>query len=182
MPVPPLVRRSLGVTFWRVLPSLLPAERREVEVAPGAPYRLVAAVVSEVCAEPPVAIAEEHVVPVPFIDAEVLVEAVGDGVPRHLPAHPRLQARDVRLRGAGDIRKGGVASVQVGEVRDLIGPQRAAAAGMLGPTEHPGLEEGAVYDQLTPAVEKIEQARLALRPDEFVRLLDRHPRHPPALG
>src|SRR5271163_3622745 len=74
VPVPPLVRLALGVTLWRVLPSLLPAERREVEVAPGGPHRLVAAVVGEVCAEHPVAIAEEHVVPVPFINAEVLVE------------------------------------------------------------------------------------------------------------
>src|SRR5438105_2349716 len=50
--------------------------------------------------EHPLAVAEEHVVAVPFIDAEVRVEAVGDGVPGHLPAHPRLQARDVRLRRA----------------------------------------------------------------------------------
>src|SRR6266576_7262990 len=34
VPVPPLVRRGLGVTLGRVLPSLLPAERRDVEVAP----------------------------------------------------------------------------------------------------------------------------------------------------
>ncbi len=61
------------------------------------PHRLVAAVVDEVCAEHPLAVAEEHVVAVPFIDAEVLVEAVGDGVPGHLPAHPFLPACDVRL-------------------------------------------------------------------------------------
>src|SRR5579863_9798786 len=48
VPVPPLVRRGLGVTLWRVLPSLLTAERRDIEVAPGAPHRLVAAVVDEV--------------------------------------------------------------------------------------------------------------------------------------
>src|SRR5208282_4780806 len=100
VPVPPLVRLSLGVTLRGVLPSLLTAERREVEVAPGGPHRLVAAVVDEVCAEHPLAVAEEHVVAVPFIDAEVRVEAVGHGVPGHLPAHPRLQARDVRLRRA----------------------------------------------------------------------------------
>ena len=46
------------------------------------------------------AVAEEDVVAVSFIDAEVLVEAVGDGVPGHFPAHPRLQARDVSLRRA----------------------------------------------------------------------------------
>src|SRR5215475_7040752 len=98
VPVPPLVRRGLGVTLWRVLPSLLTTERRDVEIAPGAPHRLVATAVDEVRAEYPLAVAEEHVVAVPFIDAEVRVEAGGDRVPGHLPAHPRLQARDVRLR------------------------------------------------------------------------------------
>src|SRR2546430_6256030 len=49
VPVPPLVRRGLGITLWRVLPSLLTAERRDVEVAPGGPHRLVAAAVDEVC-------------------------------------------------------------------------------------------------------------------------------------
>jgi len=42
-------------------------ERGEVEVAPGGPHRLVAAVVDEVCAEYPLAVAEEHVVAVPFM-------------------------------------------------------------------------------------------------------------------
>src|SRR5215510_6703484 len=51
MPVPPLVRRGLGVTLWRVLPSLLTAQRRDIEVAPSTPHRLVAAVVNEICAE-----------------------------------------------------------------------------------------------------------------------------------
>src|SRR5215831_14166439 len=62
VPVPPLVRRGLGVTLWRVLPSLLTAERCDVEVAPGATHRFVAAVVDEVRAEHPLAVAEEHVV------------------------------------------------------------------------------------------------------------------------
>src|SRR6202162_297710 len=100
VPVPPLVRRGLGVTLRRVLPSLFTAERCEIEVYTGGPHRLVAAAVDEVGAEHPLAVAEEHVVAVPFIDAVVLVEAVGDGVPGNLPAHPRLQARDVRLRRA----------------------------------------------------------------------------------
>src|SRR5207302_5678571 len=97
VPVPPLVRRGLEVTLWRILPGFLTAERRDIEVAPGGPHRLVATVVDEVCAEHPLAIAEEHVVTVPLTDAEIHIEAVGDGVPGHLPAHPRLQARDVRL-------------------------------------------------------------------------------------
>src|SRR5215471_12202233 len=98
VPVPPLVWRRLGVTFWRVLPSLLTAERREIEIAPRGPHCFIAAVVDEVCAEHLVAVAEEHVVPVPFIDAEVHVEVVCDRVPGHVPAHPCLQSRDLRLR------------------------------------------------------------------------------------
>src|ERR1700680_5102822 len=162
VPVPPLVRRGLGVTLWRVLPSLLTAERRAVEVAPGCPHRLVAAAVDEVCAEYPLAVAQEHVVAVPFIDAEVRVEAVGDRVPGHLPDHPRLQASDVRLRRARGVGEGGVADVQMGQVGDLIGAQGAAAAGVFGPAEHPGLEECAIDDQLTSALEQIEQAYPAL--------------------
>ena len=86
------------------------------------------------------------------------------------------------LRCARGVDEGGVAGVEMGEVGDLIGAKRAAAAGMLRPAEHAGLEEGAVDDQLTPALEQVEQARFALRPLECVCLLDGHPRHPPALG
>src|ERR1700736_3157045 len=70
----------------------------------------------------------------------------------------------------------------MGQVGDLIGAQGAAAAGMLGPAEHPGFEEGAVDDQLPAALEQVEQAHLAVRTLEFIRLLDGHPRHPPSLG
>src|SRR5262249_32388063 len=158
------------------------AEGCEVEVAPGCPHRFVTAVVDEICAEHPLAVAEEHVVAVPFIDAEVHVEAGGDGVPGHLPAHPRLQARDVPRRRTRSVDEGGVASVQMGQVRDLICAQGAAAAGMLGPAEHPGFEEGAVDDQLSAALEQVEQANLAIGPLELVLLLHRHPWHPSTLG
>jgi hypothetical protein len=67
-------------------------------------------------------------------------------------------------------------------VGDLVGPQGAAAAGMLGPTEYAGLEEGAVDDELTAPVEQVKQARVALRPVERVLLLDGQPRHAPTLG
>src|SRR5262249_31279908 len=52
----------------------------------------------------------------------------------------------------------------MGQVGDLIGAQGAAAAGVLGPAEHPGLEEGAIDDQLPAALEQVEQANLALGP------------------
>src|SRR5829696_3249737 len=79
--VPPLVGRRLRVPGRRVLPLLLPAERRQVEVGPGAPHRLVTAAVDEVGAENPVVLADERVRAVPFVDAEVLVEVVSDRVP-----------------------------------------------------------------------------------------------------
>src|SRR6185312_14840747 len=100
MPVPPLVWLGLGITLWRVLPFLLAAERCEVEVAPDASHRLVAAIVDEIRPKDLVAVAEEHVVAVPFIHAKVLVEAVSNRVPRHLPAHPLFYARNVWLRRA----------------------------------------------------------------------------------
>src|SRR2546425_6339356 len=70
----------------------------------------------------------------------------------------------------------------MGQVGDLIGAQGAAAAGVLGPAEHPGLEEGAIDDQLTAALEQIEQAYLALGSVELVRLVHSQPRHPPAFS
>ena len=118
----------------------------------------------------------------PLVHAEVGVEAVREGEPRHLPAHPRLQPRDVRLRRTRDENEGGVAGVQVGDVGDLVGHHGAAPAGVVGPAEHARLEEGAVDDQLTPTVEQVEQAGLARRPLERIRRLHGHPRHSPALG
>src|SRR5215475_5586828 len=132
VPGPPPVRRGLRVALRRVLPLLLAPERSDVEVAPGAPHRLVAAAVDEVRAEYVVAVADERVRTVPLTDAEVGVEAVPDGVPWDLPAHPCLHALDVRLRRARDERESRVAGVQMGQVGDLVGHHGAAAAGMLG--------------------------------------------------
>src|SRR3546814_3032832 len=70
----------------------------------------------------------------------------------------------------------------MGEVGDLVGHHRAAPAGMVGPAEHARLEEGAVDDQLAPAVEQVEQAGPAGRSLERISGLHRHPWHPPALG
>src|ERR1700741_4479119 len=47
---------------------------------------------------------------------------------------------------------GGVASVQSGRMRDLIGAKGTAAAGVLGPAEPPRLKEGAIDDQLPAAL------------------------------
>ena len=89
---------------------------------------------------------------------------------------------DVRLRRARGVGERGVAGVEMGEMGDLVGSEGAAAAGMVGPAEDAGFEEGAVDDQLTAALEEVEQAHFAVGPIELVLLLDGHPWHPPALG
>src|SRR5437667_1511406 len=70
----------------------------------------------------------------------------------------------------------------MGQVRDLIGAQGAAAAGVLGPAEPPGLEECAIHAQLPAALEQIEQAYLALGSLKLVLLVHSQPRHPPAFS
>src|SRR5215510_14266415 len=70
----------------------------------------------------------------------------------------------------------------MGQVGDLIGAEGAAAARVIGPAEHPGLEEGAIDDQLPAALEQAEQANLTIGSFELVLLLHGHPRHPSTLG
>src|SRR4030095_11527896 len=66
VPVPPLVRRRLRVALRRVFPLLLSTERRDVEIVPGAPHLLVAAVVDEVGAEDLVTVADKRIRAVPL--------------------------------------------------------------------------------------------------------------------
>src|SRR3954469_15993002 len=148
VPVPPFVGRRLRIAFRRILPDLLPSQRRDVEVIPGAAHLLVAPALDEIGAEDPVAVAEEHVGPVPLVDAEIRIETVGDGDPWHGPAHPLLQPADIGLGRARSEHQRGVAGIQVRDMGNLVGHHGAAAAGMIGPTEHARLEEGAVDDQL----------------------------------
>ena len=75
-----------------------------------------------------------------------------------------------------------VLNVQMGDVCDLVGHHGAANTGMLGPTFHAGFEERAVEDQLTAALEQVEQAHFALGSVELVILLHGQPRHPATLG
>ena len=131
----------------------------------------------------PVAVADERVGAVPLVDVEVRVEVVGHRVPGDvLPTHPRLHALDVGLWRARRERERGVACVEMRHVRDLVGHHRAAEARMVGPAVHTGFEEGAVDDQLTAALEQVEQAHRAVGPVELVLLLHGEPRHPPAFG
>ena len=112
--VPPLVRRGLRVALGRVLPLLLAPERGDVEEAPGRAHVLVAAGVDEVGAEDPIALADERVVPVPLVHAEVLVEVVrervpGDEVPPMRSFKPWISAggRARRTRASCPARSGG---------------------------------------------------------------------------
>src|SRR6202020_1424137 len=139
---------------------------------PRAPHRLIAAVVDEVRAEHALAVAEKDVRAVPLVDTEVEIEAVGDGVPRDLPAHPRLHARKLRLRPPRHEREASVARIQVRDVGNLIGHHGTAATAMLGPAEDTGFEECAIDDQLTTPPEQVEQTQLAVRPVKSIRFLD----------
>src|SRR5215211_2142932 len=177
--VPPPVGRRLRVVLGRVLPVLLAAERGHVQVAPSGAHGLVAAAVDEIGAVDLLTLADERVVPVPLVDAEVLVPVVGDRVPGDvLPPVTLLQLLEIGLRCARGERERHIPRVQVGGVGDLVRDEGAAHARPLGVRVatlrvRVGGDlrpvEGAVDDQLTAAL-------------EAVLLLDRHPRHPAALG
>src|ERR1700757_4740106 len=134
VPIPPLVRRRLRVALRRVLPLLLTPEGSNVEVAPGAAHLFVTAAVDEVGAEYAVAVAYECVRAVPLVHAEVAIEAVRDRVPRDkIPAHPRLNALNVRLRSPRDEGQRGVARVQMRGVRNLVGHHGAPNTAVIRP-------------------------------------------------
>src|ERR1035438_4775676 len=94
----------------------------------------------------------------------------------------RAFRRSMSFCGARDAYTSVVSRVHMGQVGDLVRADGAAVAGVLGPAEYSRLEEGAIDDQLPAALEQIEQANLALGPQELVLLFYRHPRHPSTLG
>src|SRR4030095_13571369 len=99
VPIPPFVRLRLRVALRRVLPLLLASQRCNVEIVPGVPHLLVAAVVYEIGAEHAIAVPDERVGAVPLVYAEIFIEVTSDCVPRDMfPAHAPLEAFDVRLR------------------------------------------------------------------------------------
>jgi hypothetical protein len=81
------------------------------------------------------------------------------------------------LRAATGVGEGGVARVQMREVRDLVGAERATDAGVVGPAVDAGIVEGAIEDELAAAFEEIEQRTLPFRTFEDVLLFDREPGH-----
>src|SRR5262245_63091427 len=124
---PPLVRRRLRQAFGRVLPRLLPPERRQVEERPVAPEPFDAATRGEVRPEDAVAVSQEHaeaealailVLADPRLlrpDAEVDVEvAPVRGVPRNRPGHARLEGLDAVDRRTRDERERRVPRIAMG--------------------------------------------------------------------
>src|ERR671911_382818 len=190
--VPPFVGRRLRVALRRVLPLLLAAERGHVQVAPGGSHGLVTAAVDEIGAVDLITLADEGVVPVPLVDAEILVPVAGDRVPGDvLPPVALLQLPDLGLRRARGEHERHIPRVQVGGVGDLVRDEGAAHARPLGVRiatlrVRVGGDlrpvEGAVDDQLTAALEQVGKRGRPVRALEAVLLLDRHPRHPAALG
>src|SRR5437879_7399571 len=94
----------------------------------------------------------------------------------------RVFTRSMPFCDAREANASGIANVQMGDVCDLVGHHGAANTGMLGPTFHAGFEERAVEDQLTAALEQVEQAHLALGSVELVILLHGQPAHPTTHG
>jgi hypothetical protein len=80
------------------------------------------------------------------------------------------------------VHAGRIALVQVSEVADLVGPEGTTNAGVLRPAVHTRLVEDAIDDQLTAAMEELEQTLFAVGSVERIDLLDGNPRHPPSLG
>ena len=72
--------------------------------------------------------------------------------------------------------------MQMGEIGNLVGAHGATAAGMIGPAEHSGFEEGPIDNQLTAPLKQIEQAYLSTGSVERVFFVYGHPWHPPAFG
>lgn len=108
-----------GVNLWRVLPGLLTAERRDVEIAPNGPHGLVSATVDEIGAELFVAIPEEYVVTTPLIDAEIFVEVIRHGVQGDsFTTHPCLETLDVLPWSSRGVLSG---AFRCARMADLIG-------------------------------------------------------------
>src|SRR5215208_2229724 len=96
--------------------------------AASVPHLLIAAIVDKVGSKNALAVTDECIRAVPLVHAKVFVEAVRDGVPRHLPLHPCLDALDVRLRRTRNKRERRVAGVQMREVCNLVSHEGTAAA------------------------------------------------------
>src|SRR5450755_3409929 len=105
---------------------------------------------------------------------EVVVEVASlRRIPREGPAHPLPERLDLADRRPGYRGIRGLVGMQVGQVTDAIGLVGADRAALV-----PGrVEHEVLHDELSPALEQIQQAGLAGRALEDVVLLDFDGRH-----
>ena len=112
-------------------------------------------------------------------DVEVVVEVAAEGgVPGDGPAHPLPEWLDLGQRRPADEGQGGIPGVQVRQVADAVGQERAGRAALV----RVRVEHEMVDQQLTPALEQLQQAGLAVRALELVLLADLGHRHPAPLS
>src|SRR5487761_1038077 len=94
-------------------------------------------------------------------------------IPREGPAHPLPEWLDLGDRRPGYRRERGIVGMQVGQVTEAIGLVGADRTALV-----PGrVEHEVLHDELSPALEEIQQAGLAVRALEDVVLLDFDGRH-----
>src|SRR5262245_40522629 len=190
MAPPPLIGGRLRPALRRVLPDLLAAEQRTVEMTPYRPDRLQTAPAGEVGPVDVVAIAEERV-QAEHLSVLVLtglrlgrgepevnaIRPAAPGVPGDLPAHALPVPLELLDGSAGGEREAGVARMQVGRVGELIDDHRASvAADLLIRSEHEVVDE-----ELPAAFEEVEKRGISVRSLEPVGLLDQRHRLAAAL-
>src|ERR1700729_387687 len=177
----PAHQRTVAAPGW-LLPVFLPAAGGQIEPLVGAVDHVGAPRVAGVDVEDAVAAAQEgteavylagpplpvrsELIKVPVVvldrghgrvegDVEVVVKIAAErGVPGHGPAHPLPERLELGQRRPADHGQRGVPGVQVGEVADAVGQERARLAALI-PVR---VEHEMVDQQLTTAPEQVEQA------------------------
>src|ERR1700722_467503 len=178
MQAPPTIGRAPLDALRRILPILLPPERRQIEEGPDAAQHLDAAPAGEIGTKQAVGATEENVKAKAAIHAEVGVEIIEGRIPRHRPAHALFEFLDIGDRGARHKRKRSIAGMQMGEMADLIGEQAATRARMfIGRLQHVMID-----DDLAAAVEQFGEAEPTAWRIENVILVDPFPAKPAAFG
>ena len=173
----------LGPTVRRILPLLLPTERRQVQVGPVAAEMLNAPILGVIRPPDRCAVSEEHADPVVLETvhgcAHVLVELGADRrVPGQVPTHPPPILLELVEFGPRRQHKRHVSGVEVRRVAHCVDdPGTPVTARVLIGTKHE-----VVHDQLPPTAEEIEQRPGSILADELVVGPDRRHGQPAPLG